>query len=61
MDFLLPLVAGFDNNHNSLDTVSNLNATRSDWVVVYNSSKLSVLRQKDRRKEWTFNSAPIHR
>ncbi|XP_041813230.1 protein FAM234B [Chelmon rostratus] len=60
VDFLLPLVAGFDNNHNSLDTVSNLNATRSDWVVVYNSSKLSVLRQKDRRKEWTFNSAPIH-
>uniref|UniRef100_A0A673A3V3 Family with sequence similarity 234 member B n=1 Tax=Sphaeramia orbicularis TaxID=375764 RepID=A0A673A3V3_9TELE len=58
--FLLPLVAGFDNNHNSLDTVSNLNSTRSDWVLVYGSSKLSVLRQKDLRKEWTFNSAAIH-
>ncbi|XP_049418013.1 protein FAM234B [Epinephelus fuscoguttatus] len=58
--FLLPLVAGFGNNHNSLDTVSNLNFTKSDWVLVYGSSKLSVLRQKDIRKEWTHNSAPIH-
>ncbi|XP_070836520.1 protein FAM234B [Chaetodon trifascialis] len=60
VDFLLPLVAGFGNNHNSLDAVSNLNTTKSDWAVVYDSSKLSVLRQKDRRKEWTFSSAPIH-
>ncbi|KAF1379169.1 hypothetical protein PFLUV_G00173280 [Perca fluviatilis] len=60
VEFLLPLVAGFGNNHNSLDTVSNLNSTKSDWVLVYGSSKLSVLRQKDIRKEWTFNSAPIH-
>uniref|UniRef100_A0A3P8T600 Family with sequence similarity 234 member B n=1 Tax=Amphiprion percula TaxID=161767 RepID=A0A3P8T600_AMPPE len=59
-EFLLPLVTGFGNNHNNLDTVSNLNASRSDWVLVYGSSKLSVLRQKDLRKEWTFNSAPIH-
>ncbi|KAG7216217.1 hypothetical protein INR49_029066 [Caranx melampygus] len=47
VDFLLPLVAGFGNNHNSLDTASNLNATRSDWVLVYGSSKLSVLKQRD--------------
>ncbi|XP_070704469.1 protein FAM234B [Pempheris klunzingeri] len=60
VEFLLPLVAGFGNNHNSLDTVSNLNSTKSDWVLVYGSSKLSVLRQKDIHKEWTFNSAPIH-
>ncbi|XP_044036659.1 protein FAM234B [Siniperca chuatsi] len=60
VEFLLPLVAGFGNNHNSLDTVSNLNSTKSDWVLVYGSSKLSVLRQRDIRKEWTFNSAPIH-
>ncbi|XP_022623220.1 protein FAM234B [Seriola dumerili] len=60
VDFLLPLVAGFGNNHNSLDTVSNLNSTRSDWVVVYGSSKLSVLKQRDMRKKWTFSSAPIH-
>lgn len=61
MEFLLPLVAGFGNSHNSLDSVSNLNSTRSDWVLVYASSKVSVLRQKDIRKEWTFNSGPIHR
>ncbi|XP_042369839.1 protein FAM234B-like, partial [Plectropomus leopardus] len=60
VEFLLPLVAGFGNNHNSLDTVSNLNFTKSDWVLVYGSSKLSVLRQRDLRKEWTFSSAPIH-
>ncbi|XP_054463819.1 protein FAM234B [Anoplopoma fimbria] len=60
VEFLLPLVAGFGNSHNGLDTVSNLNSTKSDWVLVYGSSKLSVLRQKDVRKEWTFNSAPIH-
>ncbi|XP_071330506.1 protein FAM234B isoform X2 [Trachinotus anak] len=60
VDFLLPLVAGFGNNHNSLDTVSNMNSIRSDWVLVYGSSKLSVLKQRDIRKKWTFNSAPIH-
>ncbi|XP_029294130.1 protein FAM234B [Cottoperca gobio] len=60
VEFLLPLVAGFGNNQNSLDTVSNLNSTRSDWVLVYGSSKLSLLRQKDIRKEWTFNSPSIH-
>ncbi|XP_039978873.1 protein FAM234B [Xiphias gladius] len=60
VEFLLPLVAGFGNNHNSLDTVSNLNSTRSDWVLVYGSSKLSVLKQRDIRKKWTFSSAPIH-
>nr|XP_046271867.1 protein FAM234B [Scatophagus argus] len=60
VEFLLPLVAGFGNSHNNLDTVSNLNSTKSDWVLVYGSSKLSVLRQKDIRKEWTFNSGPIH-
>ncbi|XP_072225140.1 protein FAM234B [Leuresthes tenuis] len=60
VEFLLPLVAGFGNNRNSLDSVSNLNSTRSDWALVYGASKLSVLRQKDLRKEWTFSSAPIH-
>ncbi|KAM9345909.1 protein FAM234B [Symphorus nematophorus] len=60
MDFLIPLVAGFGNNHNRLDTASNLNASKSDWVLVYGSSKLSVLRQKDIRKEWTINLAPIN-
>lgn len=58
--FLLPRVVGYDSNHNGLDTVSNLNVTKSDWVLVYGSSKLSVLRQKDLRKDWTFGAAAIH-
>ncbi|XP_069557387.1 protein FAM234B [Brachyistius frenatus] len=60
VEFLLPLVTGSGNNRNSLDTVSNLNSSRSDWMLVFGSSTLSVLRQKDLRKDWTFNSAPIH-
>ncbi|XP_058509376.1 protein FAM234B [Solea solea] len=59
VEFMLPLVAGFGDNRNSLDTVSNLNYSRSDWVLVY-VSKLSVLKQRDIRKKWTFNSPPIH-
>ncbi|XP_071758143.1 protein FAM234B [Centroberyx gerrardi] len=62
-EYLLPLVAGFGNNHNSLDTISNLNSTKSDWVLVYGSStvsQLSVLRERDTHKEWTFKSAVIH-
>lgn len=61
---MLPLVAGFGDNHNSLDTVSNLNSSRSDWILVSGSSKVSVLtvlRQRDMRKRWIFNSGPIHR
>ncbi|CAN9505763.1 unnamed protein product [Ophioblennius macclurei] len=64
VEFLLPLVASLGNNRNSLDTVSNQNSSRSDWVLVYGSnsgsSKLSVLRQRDLRKVWTFNLDPIH-
>uniref|UniRef100_UPI0037E7A0B0 protein FAM234B n=1 Tax=Semicossyphus pulcher TaxID=241346 RepID=UPI0037E7A0B0 len=59
-EFLLPLVVGLGDNHNSLDPVTNLNSSKSDWVLVYGSSKLSVLRQKDIRKEWTFNSSQLH-
>lgn len=58
--FLLPRVVGYDSDHNNLDTASNLNSTTSDWVLVYGLSKLSVLRQKDLRKDWTFPSPPIH-
>ncbi|KAM3598867.1 uncharacterized protein V6R79_023691 [Siganus canaliculatus] len=61
--FLLPLVADFGNNRNTLDSVSNLNSTRSDWVLVYGlygSTKLSMVRQKDIHKEWTFNTGPVH-
>ncbi|XP_061702307.1 protein FAM234B [Syngnathoides biaculeatus] len=59
--FLLPLVAGFGTGHNNLDTVSNMNSSKSDWLLVYGFSKISVLRHRDLRKQWTFNSAPIHR
>ncbi|XP_054891450.1 protein FAM234B [Poeciliopsis prolifica] len=60
VEFLLPLVAGFGNNRNSLDAVSNLNSTRSDWVLFYGASTLSVLRQRDLHKQWTFSNASIH-
>lgn len=53
-------MAGLGNNQNSLDRVTNLNSSKSDWVLVYGSTKLSVLRQRDIRKEWTFNSAELH-
>ncbi|KAK7939355.1 hypothetical protein WMY93_002681 [Mugilogobius chulae] len=58
--FLYPHVVGYDSNHNNLDTLSNQNSIKSDWVLVYGSSKLSVLRQKDLRKDWTFSSPSIH-
>lgn len=61
VDLMLPLVAGFSNSHNSLDLVSNLNSSRSDWVLVYASGTLSVLRQKDMFTKWTFTAGPIHR
>lgn len=58
MDLMFPLVAGFGN---SLDLVSNLNSSRSDWVLVYATSTLSVLQQKDMFNKWTFTAGPIHR
>ncbi|CAL8302039.1 unnamed protein product [Merluccius merluccius] len=60
VNFLLPLVVGFGNNHNSLDSGTNLNWTRGDWALVYGASKLSLLRERDARRDWTFNEAPIH-
>ncbi|XP_056262544.1 protein FAM234B isoform X2 [Pseudoliparis swirei] len=60
VEYLLPLVAGLGDNHNSLDTAFDLNSTRSDWVLVYGPGKLSVLRQRDLRKDWTFNMASNH-
>ncbi|XP_017272093.1 protein FAM234B [Kryptolebias marmoratus] len=60
VEFLLPLVTDWGIDRNSLDTVSNLNSIRSDWVLVYGASMVSVVRQRDLRKEWAFNLAPIH-
>lgn len=61
MDLMFPLVAGFGSSHSSLDLVSNLNSSRSDWVLVYASGALSVQRQKDMFTKWTFTAGPIHR
>lgn len=61
VNFLLPLVVGFRNNHNSLDSGTNLNWTRGDWALVYGASKLSLLRERDAHRDWTFTDAPIHR
>ncbi|CAL1588718.1 unnamed protein product [Knipowitschia caucasica] len=58
--FLYPHVVGYDSNHNNLNTLSAQDSIRSDWVLVYGSSKLSVLRQKDLRKGWIFSSPFIH-
>ncbi|KAJ7992632.1 hypothetical protein DPEC_G00280690 [Dallia pectoralis] len=60
VEFLLPLVADLCNNHNRLDPVSNLNSSRSDWVLVCGSSKLSVLSEKDAHTEWTLSLSAIH-
>ncbi|XP_075879708.1 protein FAM234B isoform X1 [Nelusetta ayraudi] len=60
LEFLSPLVDGFGNSHDCLDSAANLNSTRSDWVLVYTSGKVSVLRQSDLRKDWTFISPPMH-
>jgi len=62
VNFLLPLVVGFGNNHNSLDSGTNLNWTRGDWALVYGASTLSLLRERDGHQDWTFpTDAPIHR
>ncbi|XP_048102031.1 protein FAM234B isoform X1 [Alosa alosa] len=58
--FLLPLVAGLCNNHNNLDVMSNMNSSQSDWMVICDKSRLSVLKEKDTRTAWTFNSSAIH-
>ncbi|XP_005468498.1 protein FAM234B [Oreochromis niloticus] len=57
---LLPLVAGFGRNHNNLDTASNLDSTRSDWVLVYGGSIQLLLRQRNLRKKWTYKTTSIH-
>ncbi|KAJ8251855.1 hypothetical protein GJAV_G00226170 [Gymnothorax javanicus] len=60
VEMLVPLVAGFCNNHNNFDWASMLNSSRSDWVLVCGSSRLSVLRESSTRAEWSVTSAAIH-
>lgn len=61
MDLMFPLVAGFSSSHISLDLVSKLNSSRSDWVLVYATNALSALRPEDMLDKWTFSTGPIHR
>lgn len=61
MDLLFPLLAGFSSSHLSLDLVSRLNSSRSDWVLVDATNALSALRPEDMFKRWTFSAGPIHR
>uniref|UniRef100_H3CZT4 Family with sequence similarity 234 member B n=1 Tax=Tetraodon nigroviridis TaxID=99883 RepID=H3CZT4_TETNG len=47
-------------SHLSLDLVSRLNSSRSDWVLVDATNALSALRPEDMFKRWTFSAGPIH-
>nr|XP_055051121.1 protein FAM234B isoform X1 [Misgurnus anguillicaudatus] len=61
VEFLLPLVAGLCHNHNNLDSVSVLNSSRSDWILVCGpNSKLSVLTETNARAAWTLSLTSIH-
>ncbi|CAG01656.1 unnamed protein product [Tetraodon nigroviridis] len=60
VDLLFPLLAGFSSSHLSLDLVSRLNSSRSDWVLVDATNALSALRPEDMFKRWTFSAGPIH-
>lgn len=61
VDFLLSLVVGSCQRLRNLDGVSALNCSRSDWIVLSNSSRrLSVLRASDTRPIWSLSLASIH-
>ncbi|XP_028841748.1 protein FAM234B [Denticeps clupeoides] len=60
VEFMFPLVAGLCNNRNNLNPMSNVNSSRSDWVLVCGVNKLSVVRERDTRPKWTFMSSAIH-
>lgn len=60
VEYFLPLVAGVCNNHNNLDAESVHNSSRSDWVLVCVSSRISVIRERDIHTTWTVSSSSIH-
>uniref|UniRef100_A0A673H9C3 Protein FAM234B-like n=1 Tax=Sinocyclocheilus rhinocerous TaxID=307959 RepID=A0A673H9C3_9TELE len=60
VDFLLSLVVGSCQRLRNLDGVSALNCSRSDWIVLSDSSRrLSVLRASDTRPIWSLGLASI--
>ncbi|XP_016117820.1 protein FAM234B-like, partial [Sinocyclocheilus grahami] len=60
VDFLLSLVVGSCQRLRNLDGVSALNCSRSDWIVLSDSSRrLSVLRASDTRPVWSLGLASI--
>ncbi|KAF5891635.1 protein FAM, partial [Clarias magur] len=60
VEYFLPLVAGVCNNHNNLDAESSRNSSRSDWVLVFVNSRISVIRERDIHTTWTISSTSIH-
>ncbi|KAF4116615.1 protein FAM234B [Onychostoma macrolepis] len=61
VEFLLSLVVGSCQRLRNLDGVSALNCSRSDWIVLSDSSRrLSVLRASDTLPVWSLGLAAIH-
>ncbi|XP_052005678.1 protein FAM234B-like [Xyrauchen texanus] len=61
VQFFFPLVAGLCHNHNNLDSVSVLNSSHSDWILVCGvNNTLSVLKQSDTHAAWTLSLTSIH-
>nr|XP_023696054.1 protein FAM234B-like [Paramormyrops kingsleyae] len=53
------MAAGLCSNHNNLYFQFDMNASSSNWVVVYGSSRLSVLKEQDAQTEWMVSTAAI--
>ncbi|XP_051571795.1 protein FAM234B-like isoform X2 [Myxocyprinus asiaticus] len=61
VEFLFPLVAGLCHNHNNLDSMSVLNTSHSDWILVCGvNNTLSVLKQSDTHAAWTLSLTSMH-
>ncbi|XDV11007.1 hypothetical protein PO909_000078, partial [Leuciscus waleckii] len=61
VEFLLPLVAGQCAQHSNLDSVSVVNSSRSDWMLVCGAEgRVSVLRENDTHTAWSLGPAAIH-
>ncbi|XP_048847982.1 protein FAM234B isoform X2 [Brienomyrus brachyistius] len=59
VDFFLPMAAGLCSNHNNLYFQFDMNASSSNWAVVYGSRRLSVLKEQDAQTEWMVSTAAI--
>ncbi|XP_056128141.1 protein FAM234B [Rhinichthys klamathensis goyatoka] len=61
VEFLLPLVAGHSAQHSNLDSVSVLNSSRSERMLVCGADgRLSVLTANDTHTAWSLGPAVIH-